>query len=261
MNADSTVASAAAPTDEDSFRTRAAYARRRLAQAQKSSAAVAAYLRYVNRPLGGRLACLAYALRLTPSQVSLLSMLASTIGFLVLAVAPSVWITGLVAAIVTAFGYALDSADGQLARIRGGGTPAGEWLDHVLDMVKTVLLHSCVLIALYRNFDLDAAWLLVPLVFLLAQGTQFFAVMLRDALRMQRGLSRQPASTHNSVRSALVLLPFDHGTLCWSFALLGWPAGFLGVYTALAVVSTLFAARALLRSHANLIAIGREDSS
>jgi phosphatidylglycerophosphate synthase len=239
----------------DSFAQRFALARRRLADAQKPNAAVPAYLRYVNRKAGGWLACLAFAARLTPTQVSLLSATASLAGLVVLAAAPATALVGIVVAAALALGYALDSADGQLARIRGGGTVAGEWLDHVLDIAKTTVLHSCVVIALYRQFAIDPRWLLVPLAFLLAQATTFFATMLRDALRMQAGLSRQPPSTHASFRSSLVLLPVDHGTLCWTFALLGWHDGFLSVYTALAVVAVLFGARALARGYRGLAAL------
>lgn len=247
----------AGPADSAGARFRTA--RGRLAAAQKSSAAVPAYLRYVNRRLGGYLACLGYALRLTPTVVSVLSAAASLAGLVVLAAAPATVPVGFAVALATALGYALDSADGQLARVRGGGTVAGEWLDHVLDIAKTTVLHACVLITVYRHFDLADAWLLVPLAFLLAQVTTFFATMLRDALRMQAGLSRQPVSERGSFASSLILLPVDHGTLCWSFALLGWPAAFFGVYSALAVLSVLFCLRALRRAYRGLGSLDTES--
>jgi phosphatidylglycerophosphate synthase len=247
------------PPPTDSVSARYASARARLAGAQKSNAAVPAYLRYVNRKAGGLLACVAFALRLTPTQVTALSALASAAGLVVLALAPSSVAVGIVVAALLALGYALDSADGQLARVRGGGTVAGEWLDHVVDIAKTVALHGCVLIAMYRHFDVARPWLLVPLGFMLAQVTHFFATMLRDALRMQAGLARQPASKHASLLSSLVLLPVDHGTLCWSLALLGWHDGFLAGYTALGAVAVLFAGRTLARTHRGLTALSHES--
>jgi phosphatidylglycerophosphate synthase len=239
----------------DSFADRFGLARARLAGAQKPNAAVPAYLRYVNRKAGGWFACVGFAARWTPTQVSLLSAAVSLAGLVVLATAPATAVVGLVVAALLALGYALDSADGQLARVRGGGTVAGEWLDHVLDIAKTTVLHGCVLITLYRHFAIDAGWLLVPLVFLLAQVTNFFANMLRDALRLQAGLTRQPPSAHSSLRSSLILLPTDFGTLCWSFALLGWHDGFLAAYTALGAVAVLFGIRALARGHRGLVAL------
>ena len=62
-------------------------------------------------------------------------------------------------------GYALDSADGQLARLRGGGSLTGEWLDHVIDSFKISTLHLAVLVMAYRFFPTPTWWLLVPLVF------------------------------------------------------------------------------------------------
>ena len=241
---------------DDSFSQRFVLARARLAGAQKPNAAVPAYLRYVNRKAGGWFACLGFAARLTPSQVSLLSAATSLAGLVVLALAPADAAVGIVVAVALALGYALDSADGQLARVLGGGTVAGEWLDHVLDIVKTTVLHACVLITLYRHFAIGAGWLLVPLAFLLAQVTTFFATILRDALRMQAGLSRQPPSKRVSLRSSLILLPIDHGTLCWTFALLGWHVGFLALYMALAIVAVLFGVRVLARGHRGLASLG-----
>ncbi|HEX8768804.1 MAG TPA: hypothetical protein VF714_10560, partial [Jatrophihabitans sp.] len=58
---------------ESSATLRYAYARSRLAGAQKSSASTPVYLRFVNRKAGGVLAAAAYALRLTPTQVTLAS--------------------------------------------------------------------------------------------------------------------------------------------------------------------------------------------
>lgn len=245
------------PTTElMTYAARVRYARVRLAGAQKGTAAVPAYLRYVNRRLGGLLACLSFGLGLTPSQVSALSALSSGAGLVVLATAPSTTAIGVVVALAMALGYALDSADGQLARVRGGGSRAGEWLDHVLDMAKVTALHSCVLIAFYRYFDLSVdVFLLVPLIFLAAQALNFFGNMLRDQLRANAGLSQQPTSVHTSLLASLVLLPFDHGTVCWMFLLLGWHDGFLSFYTALTVVSAAFAMRALIRSYRNLDAI------
>ena len=61
------------------------------------------------------------------------------------------------------FGYALDSADGQVARLTGGGSLLGEWLDHMIDSTKIAALHLAVLLHACRHTDLPAGWLLVPL--------------------------------------------------------------------------------------------------
>ena len=68
----------------------------RLAGSQKSPTAVPAYTRFVNRPLGRRLAALGYLAGWTPDQVSLFSLAGSCAGLLVLCLAPIAWWLGLV---------------------------------------------------------------------------------------------------------------------------------------------------------------------
>lgn len=236
-----------------SFGQRYAAARSRLSGAQKSTAAVPAYLRYVNRRLGGYLACVAYGLGFTATQVSALSFLCSVAALAVLVIAPATVPVGIIVAVGLALGYALDSADGQLARVRGGGTRAGEWLDHVLDIAKLCLVHTSVAVTLFRHFELrHFALLLVPMTFLLAQVVGFFGKMLRDQLRARSGAPAEPPSTHTSALSALILLPVDHGTMCWIFVLLGWHALFVTAYVLLALVSVAFAARGVARDYRNL---------
>lgn len=104
-----------------------------LRAAQKPPHGTPAYSRFVNRPLGRRLAAQAVSLGLTPNAVSGLSALCSfaAIG-LVVTVRPTIAVAVLVAALL-ALGYALDSADGQVARLTRLGSPFGEWLDHMID--------------------------------------------------------------------------------------------------------------------------------
>lgn len=110
----------------------------RLASAQKPSKGAPAYSRYVNRPLGRQLAAVAIRWGLTPNQVTVASSLCTFVGIgLILLVRPSL---ALGPALATLFmlGYALDAADGQLARLLGRGSYAGEWLDHMVDAAKMV---------------------------------------------------------------------------------------------------------------------------
>jgi phosphatidylglycerophosphate synthase len=236
----------------DSFTGRFAFARGRLASAQKSTASVPAYLRFVNRKAGGVLACLAYAARLTPTQVTALSALSSLAGIVVLVTVSSSGLTGIVVGLLLLLGYALDSADGQLARVRGGGTKAGEWLDHTVDIAKMTALHSAVAVAVVRYFHLDSLlYLGVPIVFLVVNATQFFALALRDQLmgRPPRSESAAPSS----VFASFLLLPLDHGALCLMLLILGWHAAFLIGYGFLAFCATLFAVRSLTKTYRGLL--------
>ena len=110
---------------------------RQLARAQKGHARGApAYSVYVNRRLGRVLAAVAFRLGLTPNQVSIISAVHSFAAIALIAFAPVTVPLGLLIALLLVLGYAWDSADGQVARLRGGGSPQGEWLDHFIDTLK-----------------------------------------------------------------------------------------------------------------------------
>ena len=139
---------------------------RRLSGAQKGAAGAPAYSRFVNRKLGRLLAALAFHAGLTPNAVTGISALFTATAIALLALVAPSWGLGLAVTGCLVVGYAFDAADGQLARLRGGGSPAGEWLDHMVDAAKIASLHLALLIGLYR-FEPEArgAWLLLPLGF------------------------------------------------------------------------------------------------
>ena len=237
----------------DSVGSRYAYARSRLAGAQKSTASVPAYLRFVNRRAGGLLAAAGFALRLTPTQVTLLSSACSFLGIAVLIAHRSTVPAGIGVSLLLLLGYALDSADGQLARVRGGGTKAGEWLDHVADVAKISSLHSAVAIAVLRYFDLQSLlYLAVPVIFLIANVTQFFGMMLRDKLTM----TPRPQPGSSSLLTAWLLLPLDHGSLALAFLVLGLHTVFLWCYGFLALCTVAFAVRSLRKAYRGLLSAG-----
>jgi phosphatidylglycerophosphate synthase len=238
---------------ESSLALRFGHARSRLAGAQKSTASVPAYLRFVNRKAGGVLAAAGYALRLTPTQVTLLSSAASFAGIAVLILHDSSVMAGIAVSLLLLLGYALDSADGQLARVRGGGSKAGEWLDHVADIAKISSLHSAVAIAVLRWFDLGSLlYLAVPVAFLVANVTQFFGMMLRDKLTVPSREPLAPART-GSLLKAFVLLPLDHGSLALAFLVLGAHTLFLWTYALLALCTVLFSVRSLTKAYRGLL--------
>ena len=140
---------------------------RRLRQAQKSAKGAPPYSLYINRPLGRIFAAAAYQVGLTPNQVTWISA-----GFTFTGIGSDRPRPGDAAgrsadrSRCSSLGYALDAADGQLARLRGGGSMVGEWLDHMIDSAKIACSHLAVAVAFWRVYDLThPAWLLVPLVF------------------------------------------------------------------------------------------------
>ncbi|MFD7920897.1 CDP-alcohol phosphatidyltransferase family protein [Streptomyces sp. NPDC059740] len=217
---------------------------RALRTAQKTSRGVSLYSRWVNRPVGRVFAAAAFRLGMTPDQVTAASAVVSLAG--VAAVAwfrPAPWLGPVVWAAL-ALGFALDSADGQLARLRGGGSAAGEWLDHVVDCVKTVTLHAAVAVSLLRfpvdgRWPLDGRWpVVLPFCFQTAAVTVFFGGVLRELLG-RRAAPAPPAGPPSRVR-ALALLPVDFGVVALAFVTLGWPGVFTVVYGLLAVAHLLF---------------------
>jgi phosphatidylglycerophosphate synthase len=239
----------------------------RLLQAQKSARGAPAYSRFVNRPLGRRLAAAAHVAGATPNQVTAASAACTGLGIAGLALLEPAWWTGVLVGALLILGYALDAADGQLARLRGGGSTVGEWLDHVVDAAKTATVHLAVLVGAYRTWDPQPhAWLLLPLLFSAAASTWFFTIILNDHLRRlagtrdgQAAVAAGEARRHSVLRS-LASVPVDYGVLCVVAVLAGWPGVFRWVYGALAVGFTLVAAASLLAWYRQIAALDREAS-
>ena len=210
---------------------------RSLAAAQKAAAPGApAYSLFVNRRAGRYLAAACHRLGMTPNMVSAVSAAFTFTGILTLALAAPSWGTAVLVWFCLALGYAFDSADGQVARLRGGGSLAGEWLDHFLDSIKLSTLHLAVAVGAFRFFDLpDARWILVPLGFTVVSNVSFFAMILNDQLKAGHALKTgtRAAKRTGSWRRSLLLLPTDYGFLCLVFLLIALPGVFMVVYTAM----------------------------
>lgn len=167
---------------------------RELRGAQKSAKGVSLYSRYVNRPAGRVLAAGAYRAGMTPNQVTLTSALFTYGALASVALVEPSWTLGVLVWAALAVGFAFDSADGQLARLTGRGGPDGEWLDHVVDCGKLLLVHAAVLISFYRFGELPSdAWLLLPLGFQLAAVVTFCAGLLREQLGKAAVSARGPS--------------------------------------------------------------------
>lgn len=212
---------------------------RGLRSAQKSAKGVSYYSRWINRPVGRVFAAAGYVLGLTPNAVTALSALVTGCGIALIALVRPSWpLTATVVALLV-LGFALDSADGQLARLRGRGSRAGEWLDHVVDCVKMLTLHLAVLIAMYRFFrPIAVGWLALPLLFQVTAVTTFFGGILTEQLK-RASAGPGPAAPPSGLRS-LLLLPADYGVFCLLF--LSWGAGrtvFLWVYGVLLAANVL----------------------
>lgn len=230
---------------------------RALAAAQKGHARGApAYSVYVNRRMGRLFAAVAHRLSLTPNQASAISAVHTFVAIGLLAFAPvQVW-TGIVVAALLALGYAWDSADGQLARLRGGGSVQGEWLDHFIDALKLSSLHLAVLVGLYRVIPDQPLLLLIPILFSIAASTGFAGMLLNDLLKSGQGAVSTHQRGGGTLARSLVLLPTDFGLVCLVFVLWGWTPLFLVAYGLLALVAVLFLGAAAIKWSREMRALG-----
>ncbi|MFG2206440.1 CDP-alcohol phosphatidyltransferase family protein [Streptomyces sp. NPDC048638] len=242
--------------------SRFGYAVRELSAAQKSTKGVSLYSRYVNRPAGRLLAAAGYAIKLTPNQITLISAAFSLGGVVLIAALRPSFAAAVAICAALVVGFALDSADGQLARLTGAGSAAGEWLDHVVDCGKMLALHMAVLIAFYRHFGFsDPLYLLMPVVFQFAAVMVFFGGILTEQLkradRLKRGGAAPPAPASGSTLRAVALLPVDYGVFCAVFLLFGSRDVFVAVYGVLLAVHVLFLVAFLVKWYRELSAPGR----
>lgn len=195
--------------------------------AQKPGHGVPAYTRWVNRRLGRYAAAVAANRGISPNGVTTVSAAASAAAIVCIAFAPASGWLGIVAAVLLALGYVLDSADGQVARLTGSSSPAGEWLDHVVDCVRVPAIHLAVLVGIWQAGVLPVWTSWLPLAYTLTSAGHFMSQILAEQLLKGRAdTSQAPAGT---LRSWL-LLPTDMGTLCWVFLLWGNPELFIAAY-------------------------------
>jgi phosphatidylglycerophosphate synthase len=231
----------------------------RLARAQKGHARGApAYSVYLNRRLGRVFAAAAHTWGWTPNTATAISAAHTFPAIALIIVAPITWWSGVLIALLLVLGYAWDSADGQLARLRGGGSLSGEWLDHFIDAIKIASLHLAVLVGLWLHADLqNSLWLIVPLIFSVVAVVSFFGMLLNDLLKGKKGVPSTHARGGGSLIRSLMMLPTDYGILCLIFLVWGWTTGFLFCYTALMLLNAVFISLAAVKWFREMRAIDR----
>ena len=208
-----------------------------LGGAQKSNYGVPAYSRFINRKLGRLFAAVGYQLGLSPSQVTVISATCSGAGIALLAFADASVSVGVAVALLLVLGYALDAADGQLARFTRAGSMSGEWLDHTLDAAKISLLHLAVLVGWYRGGELSEGWYIVPIAFEAIAVVRFSAMVLVDQLRRSVGHVVGADNSGASLARSFGVLFIDYGLLCLVFVTWGATDVFAWLYGALCVTN------------------------
>ncbi|PPL19887.1 CDP-alcohol phosphatidyltransferase family protein [Microterricola pindariensis] len=222
-----------------------------LRSAQKPGAGVPAYTRWVNRRLARFAAAAAYSLGWSANAVTTISAVLSFAALALMVLVPQSAPLGLAVAGLLAAGYVLDSADGQVARLSRRSSPAGEWLDHVVDAIRTPAIHLAVLIGLSAVPGLGTWPLVVAVAYCLVSVGQFMSQILSEQLSG----TATPASESAGIRQSLVLIPTDMGTLCWIFLFWGTPEVFVWVYAAMFLANTVHAAVSMRRKYLRLRAL------
>ena len=220
-----------------------------LQRAQKTSKGAPAYSRLVNRPLGRVFAAVAHVAGATPNMVTAISAVFTFSAIVTIALARSTPLVSLLVAVLLVIGYALDAADGQLARLRGGGSVVGEWLDHVVDAIKIASLHTAVLVNWYRFEDPSDRRLALPIAFQMVASIMFFVIILNDHIRRShRGGTDaiRKGDGSSSTLHSLAVVPTDYGLLCLVLALMWW-SGFVWIYGLLLAANAGFMVLALAK--------------
>lgn len=221
-----------------------------LAAVQKPGHGVPWYMRVVNRRLGRAVAAALSTTRVSPDQVTLTSGLVTAAGLVVLVLSPVGVATACIVVVLLQVGLALDAADGQLARLTGRGSVAGEWTDHVVDVARTVCLHLAVAVALVRHGHVATSWALLSLAFGVVATVRFHAQVLAEQLHRA---APGPVSTgRDPRRSGWLQLPADTGVVNAVLLLWSWPAAFLVGYGGLAAANAVLLGATLVRRRRDL---------
>ncbi|GAA1158895.1 CDP-alcohol phosphatidyltransferase family protein [Ornithinicoccus hortensis] len=242
------VAATAQAAGNHGVRARFQFAREHLALAQKPGDGVPAYTRWVNRRAARLAAAVAFALRVTPNGVTVASLVASLLGMALLAAAPISGPTAWFVAAAFALAYLLDSADGQVARLSGRASKAGEWLDHVVDAVRTPATHVVVAVAWVTSFGGWGVLSFAALLMSVLLAGQFMSQILAEQLLRRAGREQR----RGGVLRSWILLPTDPGAWAWIFVTWQWPTIFMWGYLLLTTINLIHIIWSMRRRYVDL---------
>ena len=167
----------------------------------------------VSQRLGARLALAAYRRRLAPTVLTAANLgLSCLVSAVVVAGAAPIaegrvpaWVIGLLALAGGQVAYALDCADGQLARVTGQSSPAGARVDVLCDVAAQVALVSALAATASAQLPDTPAWLLAAFA-----GT--WMVNLVTSV-MQSGPQAASMLTSSSLPVRVLKLVRDYGAV------------------------------------------------
>ncbi len=149
--------------------------------------------RFVARPLAATLLVPLAKSRITPNQITFVSLLTFVVAMVMLALARGH--LGLVGAVlILELSYILDCTDGQLARLKHKASPVGAHLDFLMDELKAFLLVAATGIRLWQA-DGHEFWLVEALLGLAVVAS---AISLTTFIRRPEYLSATGAARPQS---------------------------------------------------------------
>lgn len=150
--------------------------------------------RYFSRPLASLILYFIQNSRITPNQVTILSLLVGIAGFLVHSIVLT-WTGLLIGGVLFMLAHMLDALDGQLARHRKAGSVIGMHFDFFIDELKAYLVFCSIAIRTWRLngeaawADHDGAWVINWLVELPGGRTNILFLALLGLLGLSVGIS------------------------------------------------------------------------
>lgn len=210
----------------------------------------------VSQRIGAASAVAAHRLGLPPTALSVANLvlgLTVSVGVVVLAGpvaagAVPAWVVGLLALVGWQIAYALDCADGQLARVTGQGSPAGARLDVLCDVAAQIALVTALSATAVAQRPATPVWLVVAFA-----GT--WMVNLVTSV-MQSGPNAASMVPSTSLPVRLVKLIRDYGAVIAAAGLVlavapQWTVWLITAFTfvngGFLLASIAFTARAALR--------------
>jgi phosphatidylglycerophosphate synthase len=197
--------------------------------------------------LGAVFALAAYRLGLPPTALTAANLLigVATSVAVVLTAGPvaaghlPAWLVGVLAFLVWHVAYALDCADGQLARVAGSGSAAGARVDVLVDVAVQISLVAAVGSVAVAQRASTPVWLV-------AVFASSWMVNLVTSVMAKEG-TNESLVTSSSLPVRVVKLIRDYGAMLFLIGLVlaVWPAGMIWVMVLFSLVNCVFLAASI----------------
>jgi phosphatidylglycerophosphate synthase len=222
---------------------------KQLAGSQKKGAGTPAYTRFVNRWLGRLFASILACFNTSPNIVSLVSGLITITSLLLFTIIEDITIIKSSLLVISLyFAYALDSSDGQLARLLNKQSKQGEWLDHTLDAIKIPLSHGVAIYLIYNNSIPNPGWIIFYLAILSFACANFLSGILKSKLKPNNSTNINMLSKHKTSIRSFLTLPLDYGVFILLFFFLFNNQLFFIIYSLWGVIFILYSLLLLIKS-------------